>query len=447
MICTTFNSMSIRKPFQAAKVLIVMTIIAMPGGARSDDDFEHPPISYMSSPSQDPVAKLMARVQKGDVTLAPDSSGSHLKALLHALGVPESSQCLVFSKTSLQISHIGPRTPRAIYFNDSVYVGSVQGSHILELTAVDPQLGCVFYTLEREDDRSFQIIRDRGQCLTCHATTRTERVPGVLVRSIYSDKSGRPRSGSSTYITDHRSPFEHRWGGWYVTGHHGTMRHLGNLFATDRDDPQKVDMEQGANMSHVPELINTENYLQPTSDIVALMVMEHQTRVHNLITRANYEARQAAHLDASMNEALERDPSYVSDSTRRRIASVGDALVAGLLFSDECPLQGKIEGSSNFAKEFSARGPRDRLNRSLYQLDLETRMFRFPLSYLILSDHFDGLPKPVMDYVRNRMKSILENNVEVPTGVRLSDRDRSNLVDMLRQLKPGWLDHPKNGGG
>ncbi len=191
------------------------------------DEFEQAPISYYDSESKDPVALLWKEMQSGARKLEPDENGQYLRSLLEALDVPVDSQCMVFSKTSLQINHISPRTPRAIYFNDSVYVGYVQGSSIIELTAVDPQLGCVFYTFEcpdadndeegvggaatKGDDSYPTIIRDRGQCLSCHATTRTERVPGVLVRSIYPDKAGRPRSGASSFVTDHRSPFIQRW--------------------------------------------------------------------------------------------------------------------------------------------------------------------------------------------------------------------------------------------
>lgn len=422
----------------SAYIALLIWILGRPNVAVADDDFEHAPISYLTSESNDPVARFIRKISSGEAQLTADENGSFLKSLLKELSVPESSQCLVFSKTSLQITHINPKTPRAIYFNDTVYVGTVLGSNIMELAAVDPQLGCVFYTLEREE-KNFQIIRDRGQCLSCHATTRTERVPGVLVRSIYSDKSGRPRSGTSTYVTDHRSPFEQRWGGWYVTGQHGSMRHLGNVFATDRDDPQKVDMNAGANLSQLPEMINQHQYLKPTSDIVALMIMEHQTRIHNLITRANYEARQAAYLDRSMNEALGRDADYVSDSTKRRIASVGEALIAGLLFADEFELTAPILGASPFATEFSARGPFDSKGRSLYQLDLRKRMFKYPISYLVFSDHFDGLPSSVMEFVRNRLREILIDNKNTPKDVELNDVDRQNLVGILRELKPNLL--------
>lgn len=414
---------------------------------RAGDDFEHPPISYYDSKSRDPVASLWTKIQNGEVILTPDSKGEYLAAVLKELDVPVSSQCLVFSKTSLQINHISPRTPRAIYFNDSVYVGFVQGSSIMELTAVDPQLGCVFYTFEvpkeTEEERGPEkpaIIRDRGQCLSCHATTRTERVPGVLVRSIYPDRAGRPRSGASTYVTDHRSPFTQRWGGWYVTGQHGVMRHLGNSFAVDRQDPQQIDVESGANWEKMPTTVDMKPYLTTTSDIVSLMVMEHQTRVHNLITRANYETRQAVHLDQAMNKALDRESNYVSESTQRRIASVGEELLRGLLFADEFELTSPVVGSSEFSEDFSKRGKTDSKGRSFYQLDLRKKLFKHPLSFLILSPHFDGLPEPVMAYVRKNVKESLLGLRPLPEGVVLTDEQKSTLREMLRELKPGWLE-------
>jgi len=406
--------------------------------ARSEDEFENAPISYYDSQSYDPVAKLLQQMNSGEKVLVADSKGDYLPSVLQALDIPVSSQCLVFSKTSLQLSHIGPSTPRAIYFNDSVYLGVVQGSNVMELTAIDSQLGCVFYTLERERE-TFQIIRDRGQCLSCHATSRTERVPGVLVRSIYSDKSGRPRSGSTSYVTDYRSPFQQRWGGWYVTGTHGKMTHLGNAFALDRQDPQNVDTEFSLNSEKLPANVQSDFYLQESSDIIALMVLEHQTRLHNLITRANYETRQAIYLDQAMNEALGRDKSFRTESTGRRIASVGEALVDGLLFVDEFALESEVTGTSNFTQEFSQRGPIDSKGRSLYQFDLKKRLMRFPCSYLILSSHFDGLPEAVMAYIQNRMHGILVENGELPKGVRLEPDERTIVREMLDELKPGWL--------
>ena len=424
--------------FLARTIACVLWFAGWVNTAHSEDEFENAPISYYESESHDPVAKLLQQIKSGEKVLVADSKGDYLPSVLQALDIPVSSQCLVFSKTSLQLSHIGPSTPRAIYFNDSVYLGVVQGSDVMELTAIDSQLGCVFYTLEREREK-FQIIRDRGQCLSCHATSRTERVPGVLVRSIYSDKSGRPRSGSTSYVTDYRSPFQQRWGGWYVTGTHGKMTHLGNTFALDRQDPQKVDTEFSLNLEKLPENVQGDFYLQESSDIVALMVLEHQTRLHNLITRANYETRQAIYLDQAMNEALDRDKSFRTESTGRRIASVGEALVAGLLFADEFALESEVKGTSAFPQEFSQRGPIDSQGRSLYQLDLKKRLMRYPCSYLILSSHFDGLPDAVMTYIQNRMHGILTANGELPKGVRIEPDERKIIREMLDELKPGWL--------
>lgn len=424
--------------------------------ARSGDEFEHAPISYYDTQSKDPVALLWKEMESGQRKLEPDEKGEYLRPLLDALQVPIESQCLVFSKTSLQINHISPRTPRAIYFNDSVYVGYVQGSSIIELTAIDPQLGCVFYTFEApasgdepekdgrqeevSDDEAYPtIIRDRGQCLSCHATTRTERVPGVLVRSIYPDKAGRPRSGASSFVTDHRSPFIQRWGGWYVTGKHGEMRHLGNLFALDRQNPELVDPDAGANWSTLAKTIDTEPYLKPTSDIVALMVMEHQTRVHNLITRANYETRMALHLDAAMNQALNRPAEHRSDSTLRRIASAGDELVKGLLFAEEFPLETAVGEGSAFRERFTQRGPIDAHGRSLYQLDCQTRLFKHRCSYLILSEQFDALPEPVMEHVRGKLSDILRGKCEPPEGMIWDEASRKETLAVIEAVKPGWL--------
>ena len=424
---------------------IILTVFCLSCPAQSGDDFENPPVSYYESPSRDRVALLWQDIESGKRTLVANENGSFLPSLLELLEVPVSSQCLVFSKTSLQINHISPRKPRAVFFNDDCYVGSVQGSNVIELTAIDDQLGSVFYTLEvptphiEDAPESPIIIRDRGQCLSCHATTRTERVPGVLVRSVYPDKAGRPRSGSSSYVSDHRSSFLQRWGGWYVTGGHGTMRHMGNVFAVNREDPQYLDYETGANREHLPDEVGRVGYLSQASDIVALMVLEHQTRIHNLITRTNYETRQAIYLDDAMNKALGRAEDYVSDSTRRRIASVGEELVKGLLFAEEFVLTDKVTGIPSFQEDFLRMGPKDTQGHSLRDFDLQKHLFKNRCSYLILSRHFDGLPKPAMRFVRNRMREVLIYGTNVPDGVVINDQQRAKIVSMLEEFKPGWL--------
>jgi hypothetical protein len=409
--------------------------------ARSQDSFDLPPIRYSQTQSQDPVAQLQRKLASGQVVLQRDDRHGVLASLLEHLDVPVESQVLVFSKTSLQIHRISPTNPRALYFNDSVYVGYVPGSSILELAANDPALGAVFYTLEvgpkNQDDppkdprtlrQQVQLERDAGQCLSCHATSRTENVPGYLVRSIYPDSSGRPRTGTSSYTTDYRSLFETRWGGWYVTGTHGQMRHLGNLFALDRNDPQKVDLEAGANQTTLPARVRANLHLEPHSDLVALMVLEHQVRVHNLITKAGYETRQAIAMDESMNKALDRAPEYRSESTVRRMESAAKGLAEAMLMQGQAPLADAVAGTSRFAEVFATKGPADSQNRSLRQLDLQTRLFRYRLSYLIYTPEFQGLPKEVMGLVKARLRE------------SLSRPDYQAEREILQATLPGWLE-------
>ena len=414
------------------------------GSALGQDSFDLAPIRYSATESSDPVAQLQQRLRDGKAKLVVDPKFGLLPSLLKELNVPVESQVLVCSKTSLQIHKISPTNPRAIYFNDPVYVGYVPGSTTLELAANDPKIGAVFYTfdtseasegVEEADDvsgtsdvnQAVGLVRDRGQCLSCHATTRTENVPGYLVRSIYPDRSGRPRTGSSSFTTDYRSPFASRWGGWYVTGTHGSMRHLGNLFAVDRTDPQKVDLESGANQTQLPPRVAPGLHLHSNSDLVALMVLEHQVRVHNLITKANFETRQAIAMDESMNRALGRESAYRSESTQRRIQTVANQLADAILMHGEPALEAPVRGTSNFAEVFATQGPHDSSSRSLRELDLQSRLFRYPLSFLIYTPEFQQLPEDAMKLVKDRLVA------DLSVSQRRAERE------IIEETLPGFL--------
>ncbi|MDX1929010.1 MAG: hypothetical protein SFV81_20960 [Pirellulaceae bacterium] len=402
-------------------------------------DFEKPPINYGEAETHDRVAALAIAIEKGEVQFKYDAAHGWLPDVLKHLQVSEQSQVLVFSKTSLQLHKISPRTPRALYFNDDVYVGWCQQGDVVELAATDPELGAVFYTMDQQADAPPRIVRDRGQCLTCHATQRTQGVPGYLIRSVYPDINGRPRTGSRTYVTDHSSPFEQRWGGWYVTGSHGQMRHLGNVRSNDRTDPELMDVDAGANQQTLDKLINTDPYLTVHSDLVALLVLEHQSQMHNLISRASMEARTAAHYDRGINEALGRPIDTVSESTTRRINSAAEALVRYMLFADEAELANPICGTSKFAEQFTASAKLDQQGRSLRELDLQRHLLKYPCSYLIYSDAFDRMPQPVMDYVKRRMTEVLTAD-KAPAGYeRLTDAQRAAIAEILRDTKPGFL--------
>ncbi|MEZ6137443.1 MAG: hypothetical protein R3C53_21355 [Pirellulaceae bacterium] len=257
--------------------LVLSTAAAMAFGQVA---YEGEPIRYLEAEVHDPVAELASQLAAGKTQLEYDPEHGYLPAVLKALDVPISSQTLVFSKTSLQLHRISPRRPRALYFSDDVYVGYCQRGDVLEFAATDAKQGATFYTLKQSPDGQPKFVRDQGQCLACHATNRTQGVPGYLVRSVYSDRSGQPILGSGTYTTDHTSPMQERWGGWYVTGKHGSMRHMGNQVFTE-DNTRGANLDAGANRESLEDLVSTEPYLSAHSDIVALMVMEHQTQMHN----------------------------------------------------------------------------------------------------------------------------------------------------------------------
>jgi hypothetical protein len=400
-------------------------------------------IQYGTRPLADPVTLLQQRIKRGEAKLEYDPDYGYLKSVLRNLQAPVSSQVLVFSKTSFQAARISPRIPRALYFNDHVAVGWVKGGDVVEIASVDPRQGVIFYTLDQEQSASPRIVR-RDECLQCHATGSTLGVPGLVVRSVYPDASGMPLFHVGTFITDHRSPLSQRWGGWYVTGTSGSQTHMGNMIYQDADTP-KPDSTNGGNVTDLARRFDTGAYLSPHSDIVALMVLEHQSRMQNLITRVSYETRMALASQAAMNEALKRPDSEVSDSTTHRINNAADALVAYMLFAGETPLQSRIAGTSNFAAEFTKQGPEDHRGRSLRQFDLTRRMFQYPCSYLIYSEAFDHLPEQATQRIYRRLWEVLTGHDNSSTFNHLSTADRRAIYEILRDTKAGLPEYWKTG--
>ena len=403
----------------------------------AQDDIDSPPINYAATETRDAVALLKQQLDAGDVQLEWDEQHGWLPSVLELLEVPRSSQTLVFSKTSLQTSKISPHRPRALYFNDEVYVGAVQFGDIIELSAVDPQQGAMFYSLDAEQSDKPRLRRTSNSCLACHESARTQNVPGFLIRSVYPAKSGHPHFELGTTTTDQTSNFRERFGGWYVSGEHGSLRHRGNEIA-DKEAQPPIDVEAGANVTDLGTRFKTDRYLTPHSDLVALMMLEHQAQMHNFITRANYEGRRALHYDATWNKLFERPEGTQSDVSQRRIASAGEKLLKYLLFTDEFPLTSPVSGTSEFAAEFQTLGPRDSHGRSLRDLDLEARMFKYPCSYLIYSDSFAALPGNVREYIDRRLHEILTGEDQSEDFAHLSEADRKAIHEILSETLPSY---------
>jgi hypothetical protein len=401
---------------------------------------DHRAIQYSIAPERTRVTTLQRRLQSGEASLAYSPEHGYLEAVLTELRVPVSSQVLVFSKTSFQAPRIAPRTPRALYHSDDTYVGYVQGGDVIEIAAVDPQLGVIFYTLDQEKTAKPQIAR-RGDCLQCHAGNSTIGIPGLMVRSMHVERSGMPIFNAPSYVTDHRSPLGERWGGWYVTGTHGKQLHMGNVFVEDRDHPELLDRRRGANLTDLNSRVDTHPYLAESSDIVSLLVLEHKTRMTNLITRAGFEVRMALHDQRPLNEMEGAEPDHIRESTARRIRNAAEELLRYMLFIDEAPLESPVEGWARYAKDFTSEGPRDSRGRSLRDLDLQHRLLRYPCSFLIYSEAFDGLPGAARDQIYRRLYEILSGKDQSREFAGLSASDRRAVLEILRETKNGLPDY------
>ena len=401
---------------------------ALPEEESFSASHRHPAIEYGTRPRTDRVARLNAQLATGAAALRYDARRGYLPALLEALDVPVESQSLVFSKTSLQAGVISPRNPRAIYFTDDIAVAWVRGAPAIELAAHDPEQGVMFYTLtQRAGARGFQRPRS---CLECHVSPATLGVPGLAVGSAVVDAEGFPFVSAPI---DQRTPISSRWGGWYVTGETGLNPHVGNTVASDPDAPMLRQDPANFNLPTVEGRFDTTGYLTPYSDVAALMVLEHQTHMTNLLTRAGWEFRVAEH-EGRVTQGLFASPSTASGDPTL-LDAVRD-LVDYMLFARETPLADRITGSAGFEKAFEARGPFDRRGRTLREIDLDRRLFRYPCSYLIYSAAFDALPAAAKEAVYRRLWQVLSGAHPGRDTAWLTHPERQAIVEILRDTKP-----------
>ena len=423
---------------------LAVALLVSGGPPASAADLDALPIRYATAETDNAVTRLERQHKAKTAELKADDEFGYLKSLLAALDIPASSQVLVFSKTSLQRSRIGPKTPRAIYFNDDIAVGFCRTGEVLEVAASDPNLGTVFYTLDQRPDRAPRFTRQTETCLICHGSSASQGFPGHLIRSVSPDMHGELVLSRGTKRVDHSTPFEDRWGGWYVTGTSGKQEHMGNQVVGGWPWAEKGAQPAGENVVDLKPYFTAANYLTPHSDLVALMVLEHQGEMQNRLTRANFQTRQALHEQAELNKAFGDPPATRNESITKRIHWACESVVKYLLFCEEVKLTEPVAGTSGFAKEFAARGPSDAKKRSLREFDLKTRMFKYPLSYLIYSKPFDGLPAEAKARVYLRLWEVLTGKDTSKDFEHLSKDDRRAVLEILRDTKPGLPAYWKN---
>lgn len=379
------------------------------------------------APLGDALTRLEGQLERGETHLEYRDGTGYLPSLLEHLNLNVDSQLLVFSKTSFQQAIISPKNPRALYFNDAVAVGTVPGGDVYELLALEPSRGMVFYTLSTRKTDQPRLERRGAECLFCHAMGN-KGAPSLVVASVFPDKDGSP-AYTSTFIStiDHRTPFEQRWGGWYVTGTHGSQRHMGNAVAADPLRPLDLQLSHSQNLTTLDDKLDVSKYLTGTSDIVALMTLQHQVGMANRINATGLQYGR-----------LKRDG--LSDADWTYLNGEIDDLVDYMLFVDEAPLTEPVKGVSAFTLSFPQQGPRDKQGRSLRDFNLQTRLFRYPMSYMVYSDLFDNLPAPVLDRVYRRLYDVLMGTDGNLKYSALSAADRRAVLEILRETKPNLPD-------
>jgi hypothetical protein len=380
-------------------------------GASHAIEYEREPILYSSTLPTDPVTDLQIKINEGKVKLRWDERRGYLPAILEALGVSPASQMLVASKSSLQRNLITPENPRSLFFNDDVYIGYIPGAPLLEISAVDPELGAIFFSLIQSKTDTPEFQRE-GECLRCHASSRSMGVPGHVIRSLAIDATGEMLTGTDTPDVDHTTPLEDRWGGWYVTGLKPGTPHRGNRVEGS------VPPEVGSELKAIRKL---ERYLRPQSSALALAVHDHQTHMHNYIARVSMEARMMLHMYGHL----------------RYMKTQVESMVRYLVFAEEAPLNAAVLPDSEFTEAFTKNALRDSKGRSLKDFDLEKRLFKYPCSFLIYSEAFERMPEEMRQLILKRLYEVLTSDNPGKDYETLSKAEKRNTLEILLETKIG----------
>ena len=409
--------------------------------AQQIEPFEEPPINYSATPTNDRATAISAKFQSRAMEIRSMPAKKRLQWLLDELGVPVESQIFVFSKTSLQRDLINPEAPRVLYFSDEAYVGwSPTGA--FEVAVFDAKLGATFYVFEPHATKEEPLLARSGDCLLCHS--RHEHTPSLRTRSVFPDANGEPLSGSGSSNIAPSTPLAERWGGWYVTGTKAPFEHRGNLTGKKMDDFEGPSAQPTRNLLSLEGVVDTRRYLLKTSDVVPLLMHDHQVHVHNVLSTANQDARIALHRWPAMREILGLPANAPPQGSCVVVFdSQAEKVLDALLCRDEAawPAEG-IHGDGVFAPAYAKTRKPDTKGRSLRDLDLQTRLFRYRCSPLIYSESFTSLPKQLHDIVLLRLSSGLRAFPPSPSFGHLPDDERAAIHEILSATLPnlpaGW---------
>jgi len=229
-----------------------------------------------------------------------------------------------------------------------------------------------------------------------------------------------------------------------VTGQQGAQVHLGNMQVHDIQELTHLETLRRGNLDNLDVIFDTKPYLTNKSDIVALLVLLHQSTVQDRITEVNFDTRTA--LAKRGADPSDGRGAVLPQKMHKQIQEEMDALVEEMLFADEPTFTSRISGNAGFDKWFEARGVRDPKGRSLRELDLTRRLFKYPCSYLVYSAAFDALPRYAKEYVYGRFADILTGRDQGPHYAALSSADRKAVLEILTATKPDFARALKAGG-
>jgi len=437
-----------RKPLSETGLVTMLVLLGLLCATESLAQFsnkdEYVINGYHEPAVANPIARLEQAMQTGGVTLPYQDNGrGKLDALLAVLNIDPASQLLVYSPTSLQHKLISPEKPRALFFNNNTYIGFVQNSEIVEVTSIDDDKGMVFYTFDNVREGSKGFERSDQTCLVCHDTQGTMGggVPMLMaLSSVYSKRNVPLKNYSGIGNIVDQSPLAGRWGGWYVTGRHGLQPHLGNIFLDDASQLENLDDFRIWNLKTLRDTgyMDPEPYPADTSDIVALMVLEHQVTIQNQITYVKFKA--PAVLKRRGIASVEDIDTWAAlpKEAQRALQRMLDNLVALLVFMDAADLQSRISGTPAYTEAFLSRGVMDSQGRSLRELDLGKRLFCYPLSYLVYTDDFNSLQPYALDYVLQQLAAYLSGDITLPGRSQFTDAERQAALEILTETLPAF---------
>jgi hypothetical protein len=411
----------VQEPMKRGILFLFAAMLTVPSveAAKRLRDFEKPPHNYWQRAPQDRFTKIKADLESGKVKLDHTSEKAFVVSVLKALDISPATQMLVYSTTSLQLSRISPRNPRAIYFNEDVYVGWVPRGQI-EIASIDPDLGGIYYLLDLPRGPRPMVIQRSTRCMNCHAEFEIGRVPGLLIKSVVPGPGGGSLEGFRQENTGHSVPFKDRFGGWHLTGKHGIKQHWGNLVGT----------LSPAGLKKIPNPPGRQfrwaTYPVPTSDVLAHLLHEHQVGFVNRAVKATYDVRAALHTGGGKT----------TPQAEALTAKHARALTRYLLFADEVPLPaGGIGGDALLKKDFLKRARKAKDGASLRDFDLRTRIFKHRCSYMIHSAAFAGLPAPLKQRVFVNLRTALAPGKPHPDSMHLPAAEKNAIAKILTETK------------